>query len=188
MSDTFPTRHSDDDPDFAQLRARAERVIRHVVGSRTQEDIEDLASESLLKFIRFQRGNSASEPEALVVTIARATAIDFIRRKRRWAHLLALRGDEWRVAGEREPAPDLDEDPVDRIRFAVLEYFDAENAACADLARHFFRGEEWSRLANDAGRTVEAVRKQWSRCLSVLRKAAADHPLFSYVRDWYEND
>ena len=66
----------------------------------------------------------------------------------------------------------------------MLEFFTARESRCRDLATAFFAEQDWKAVAEAEGRSHDAVRKQWSRCLGMLREAARDEagPLMEALR------
>jgi hypothetical protein len=68
----------------------------------------------------------------------------------------------------------------------VVEYFTQRDARCKELAVAFFAGDDWKAVAVAERRSHDVIRKQWSRCLGLLREAAKDEkgPLL----DWAQKD
>lgn len=146
--------------------------------------IDDLTQESLVRLLRAVRREPVLNVEALMTEIARRTAIDGLRRRARWSAL--VRSDE--AALERAPDPrsrtEQVGDPLERLHFVVIEYFTAREARCLELAEAYFAEQDWKVVAAAHGRSHDAVRKQWSRCLEVLRAAAREEngPLMEWSR------
>jgi DNA-directed RNA polymerase specialized sigma24 family protein len=153
------------------LRRRLERDLR--AGGRAQ--IDDLVQESLVRLLRAVRREPIENVEALMTEIARRVAIDCVRREVRWNALVEPAGAALdRIA---DPSPDaLLGDPLERLQFVVLEFFTARETRCRELAVAYFAEQDWKRVAARAGRSHEAVRKQWSRCLDMLRASAREEP------------
>src|SRR5262249_54313514 len=75
-----------------------------------------------------------------------------------------------------DPTARADEpgDPLERLEFVVVEFFTARDARCRELAVAFFAGDDWKAVALAEGRSHDVIRKQWSRCLGILRETARD--------------
>ncbi len=162
------------------------RRLRHELRGRDRDDLQDLTQEALTRLLRAIRRDGARSLEALMTAIARRTAIDHFRR-RRWAAqfdpLPDVEGGPGTPAG---PAPDEFGDPVERLRFVVLEFFAAHGSACHELALAFFDRRDWHCVARGTGRNYEAVRRQWTRCVSALRSEARRSP--GRLTDWASSD
>ena len=142
-------------------------------GARSQ--LEDLVQESLVRLLRAVRREPVENLEALMTEIARRTAIDCLRRRTRWSVVLSPESQDFdQVPDPAGPAPLGD--PVERLHFVVLEFFTAREARCRELAVAFFAEQDWKVVAAGQGRSHDAVRKQWSRCLEMLREAARGEP------------
>ena len=87
-----------------------------------------------------------------------------------------------RVAAPVERASVEFGDPVARVRFVILNFFG--QTACGELARFFFREMNWKQVAGQQGRSHAAVRKQWERCVSLLREAVRTDPTLAALSDW----
>ena len=122
--------------------------------------------------------------EALLTEIARRTAIDALRRRTRWSALVT--SDDEAVAELADPSarPEEPGDPLERLQFIVVEYFTARDARCKELAVAFFAGQDWKTVASAERRSHDVIRKQWSRCLRILRESARDDdgPLTDWAR------
>jgi RNA polymerase sigma factor (sigma-70 family) len=150
---------------FARLR------LRYELPPSAHGQIEDLAQETLVRLLRAVRREPVENVEALMTEIARRTAIDWLRRRTRWSALVteAPLADE--IPDRRARPEDLG-DPLERLQFMVLEFFDARDARCRELAVAFFADQDWKVVAESQGRSHDAIRKQWSRCIELLRQAA----------------
>jgi len=133
--------------------------------------IDDLVQESLVRLLRAVRREPIHNLEALMTEIARRTAVDWLRRRIRWRVLIdpALSVEDVYV---QAASPCELGDPVERLQFVVVEFFGSGESACRELALAFFAEQDWKKVAGSCGRSHEAVRKQWSRCLGLLREAA----------------
>lgn len=179
--ETVPTRVSAT-PDWSRLARIADRNIRHVLPGSSDEWVEDLRQEALVRLMRALRHAEARNLEALTTEIARRTAIDHLRSRRRWEALVEpWSGD---TADPLVEDPGLAGDPLERVRFEVMAFFERGHSECLELARAYFREMDWGTVAATTGRSQEAVRKQWSRCVAALRAAVRTDPdgLWRWVR------
>jgi RNA polymerase sigma factor (sigma-70 family) len=161
------------------LRRRLERTLR----GNTRRHLDDLVQESLVRLLRAVRREPVDNVEALMTEIARRVEIDCVRRNTRWSALVEPAPDDLDRIAPTTPEESVG-DPVDRLQFLVIEYFTAREARCRDLAVAYFADQDWKHVAEAAGRSHEAVRKQWSRCIEMLRQAARDEqgPLMECLR------
>ena len=148
------------------------RRLEYAVGATGRDAIDDLVQESLVRLLRAVRREPVENLAALMTEIARRTAIDWLRRRTRWSAIVdpanpPLDG----VADPKAHAEPLG-DPVERLSFVVVEFFGARESGCRDLAVAYFAAQDWRAVAAARGRSHDAVRKQWSRCLELLRAAA----------------
>jgi hypothetical protein len=146
--------------------------------------IDDLVQECMVRMLRFVRRERVQNLEALLTEMARRTAIDALRRRTRWNALVT--GDDETVALVPDPRARTEEpgDPLERLHFVVVEYFTQRDARCKELAVAFFAGDDWKAVALAERRSHDVIRKQWSRCLGILRQAAQDEkgPLLDWAR------
>jgi len=146
--------------------------------------IDDLVQECMVRMLRFVRRERVQNLEALLTEMARRTAIDALRRRTRWNALVT--SDDEAVALLPDPKARTEEpgDPLERLHFVVVEYFTQRDARCRDLAVAFFAGDDWKAVALAERRSHDVIRKQWSRCLGILRQAAQDEkgPLLDWAR------
>lgn len=142
--------------------------FRRRAGTRGRDHAEDLAQEATLGLLRAMRASQVDNPDAMRETIGMRTWYSHLRRWYRWREIW----DETEVEHADVAGPDSHlavGDPGERLRFQVLEVFRAHDARCQDLASLFFSGLDWMQVAAQLGRGYAAVRKQWSRCLELLR-------------------
>lgn len=154
------------------------RRLRFELPASSHGNLDDLVQESLVRLLRAVRRERIENLEALMTEIARRTAIDSLRRRSRWTAL--VRAEDGGFAEVADPRARADEigDPVERLRFVVLEFFTVNESRCRELAVAFFAERDWKSVALAQGRSHAAVRKQWSLCLERLRAAArADRTL-----------
>ena len=180
---------SADPPAEAEIRwdeacAFARRRLAFELPASSHGLIDDLVQECMVRMLRFVRRERVLNLEALLTQVARRTAIDALRRRTRWSALVTA--DDEALAGLPDPSARADEpgDPLERLQFVVVEYFDLRDARCRELAVAFFAGDDWKAVALAEGRSHDLIRKQWSRCLGILREAARDEggPLMDWAR------
>ena len=161
------------------LRRRLERTLR----GNARHHLDDLVQESLVRLLRAVRREPVDNVEALMTEIARRVEIDCVRRQARWSALVEPAPDDLDRIAPSAPEETIG-DPVERLQFVVLEFFSAREARCRELAVAYFAEQDWKRVAELAGRSHDAVRKQWSRCVAMLRQSAREEqgPLMECLR------
>ncbi len=114
-------------PDWAQVRTFVRRRVRHTVPDLRDDDVDEVTQEALVRLLRVVEHTSIRNAEALMNEVARRTAIDHLRARTRWARVLApwdgIEPPEDALPVERPLA-----DPVERLRFTVLEFFVVNDA------------------------------------------------------------
>lgn len=166
---------------WEEAAAFVRRRLRIELPASSQGQVDDLAQESLVRLLRVVRREPVNNLEALMTEIARRTAIDWLRRRTRWSALVTQSPPGEEVADPHARADGIG-DPVERLQFVVLEFFEARDARCRGLAVAYFAERDWGVVAASQGRSHDAVRKQWSRCLDLLRAAARSDP--AWLMDW----
>ena len=157
-------------PDWDHARRFLSTRLSGLLGPADRAHVEDLAQEALLSLVRISRKEQITNLDGMLSTLAERKYIDYLRRKGRWAALLA----PWSRDAEDTAAHGWNEtDPAERIAFMALEFFHSENSACEELHRHFLKGLEWGEVATGLGLNPATVRKRWERCLDNLRAAVA---------------
>ena len=146
--------------------------------------IDDLVQECMVRMLRYVRRERVQNLEALLTQMARRTAIDALRRRTRWNALVTSDDEVVALIPDPGARPEEPGDPLERLQFVVVEYFTARDARCRELAVAFFAGSDWKAVALAEGRSHDVIRKQWSRCLGILREAARDEkgPLLDWAR------
>jgi DNA-directed RNA polymerase specialized sigma24 family protein len=153
-------------------------LLRKQNSGLTADEIEDLAQEALIDLVRFARRQHIDNLPALLNTFAKRRAADLYRRRARWRRLQ----DPLLAEGHASPAADLAH--IERLAFAVLRYLESVGAPCTELARLHMHGHEWQEVAQQRGSTVEAIRKQWSRCLARFRQALETSSIGGTLTPW----
>lgn len=160
------------------------RRFQYQLSACGRDTIDDLVQEALVRLLRAVRREPIENLEALMTEIARRTAIDWMRRRTRWSAIVdPAHPPVEDVADPKARAEELG-DPLDRLYFVVVEFFGTRESGCRDLATAYFAGQDWKAVAEARGRSHDAVRKQWSRCLELLRAAARNDrgPLMEWSR------
>lgn len=161
------------------------RRLGYELPASVRTHLDDLVQESLVRLLRAVRRERVDNVEALMTEIARRTAIDCLRRNTRWSAIVT--GDSSEIDQVPDPASRSAPlgDPVERLQFVVLEFFTERETRCQELATAYFAEQDWKEVASRCGRSHDAVRKQWSRCLELLRQAARDEfgPLMGCFAD-----
>jgi RNA polymerase sigma factor (sigma-70 family) len=158
--------------------AEARTFLRECIATRHRPrdaaTLEDLTQEALVRLLRVIRREEVANMNGLMYEIARRTWIDHIRREKRGGLLLQRAQRDMESAAS--PQDGDFGDPLERLRFTILEYFRASRAPCHAIALVFFEGQDWKTVAARMGRPYTAIRKQWSRCIQVLRDALGSNP------------
>jgi len=162
--------------DWAAARAFLRRRIGAALQSGDGATLDDLAQDALVRLLRAVRREGARNLPGLMAMIARRTATDHIRAKIRWKLFQQALSRLAPSPSGALPSPEIG-DPLHNLRFLVLEFFRG-GTLCAELARAYFEEQKWEGVASHLGRSHEAVRQQWSRCLGRLRAAAQRDPDF----------
>ena len=172
MPDLEPMRPRDEAVDWKEAERSMGRLLAARDPSLQAADLKDLTQEGMIRLLREVRSGEVTNLNGLTYTIVHRTWVDFIRRRIRDRVRRGL--PEGGLASVPAPPQAPLVDPVERIRFIVLEYFRTCSAPCRELAELYFEGRDWQAVASRLGRTHAAIRKQWSRCVDRLR-AEADH-------------
>jgi RNA polymerase sigma factor (sigma-70 family) len=158
------------------------RRLGYELTASTREHLDDLVQEALVRLLRAVRREPIENLEALMTEIARRTAIDCLRRRTRWRAVIESEIPEGLEIADPNARADRVGDPLERVHFIVLEFFASRESRCRELAMAFFAEQDWNVVAQARGRSHEAVRKQWSRCLETLRSATRYDP--GLLEDW----
>lgn len=186
MSD--PTSHptTELDVDWHSVRRTIRGTIRGQLGSVEPVLIEDLTQQALIGVLRALRRETVRNVDSLASTIARATAIDEVRRLQRerrrmteYEHV-APRAGEGRRSGSRFVHQ------LDLLWFLLCDYLRTQQASCQSLAELYAERGDWRLVAQTLGSTHDAIRKQWSRCTRALRAALAREP--EAFEEWLGDD
>ena len=168
---------------WGEASAFVRRRLQYELPAHSHGLIDDLVQECMVRMLRYVRRERVQNLEALLTEMTRRTAIDALRRRTRWSALVI--SDDDKVAEVADPGARTEEpgDPLERLQFVVVEYFTQREARCRDLAVAFFAGDDWKAVAQAEGRSHDVIRKQWSRCLGILREAARDEkgPLLDWA-------
>src|SRR5262252_1371105 len=170
--------------DWSEASAFVRRRLHFELPSSSQGLVDDLVQECMVRMLRYVRRERVQNVEALLTEIARRTAIDALRRRTRWSALVTSDDDAVAAVADPSARPEEPGDPLERLQFVVVEYFIARDARCKELAVAFFAGNDWKAVAFAERKSHDVIRKQWSRCLRILREAARDEdgPLMDWAR------
>ena len=170
---------------WSEAAAFLRRRLDYELPASARPHLDDLVQESLVRLLRAVRREPVLNVEALMTEIARRAAIDCLRRNTRWSAILTVDSSELDRAADSAPSHSRLGDPVERLQFVVLEFFTVREARCQELATAYFAEQDWKAVASRSGRSHDAVRKQWSRCLEMLRQAAREEfgPLMECLCD-----
>lgn len=171
--------------DWQDARLRLRGFLGQALGGVSHADLDDLTQEAAVGFLRSLRREPAQSPLALMATIARRTAINFIRRRRRWALIVQPAMDLVHDCPDPRThvADDLG-DPETRVRFVVLGFFREQKLSCVELAEAFFEGLAWPEVARSMGIAHDSVRKRWERCVAALRAAVKTDQQMAMLSEW----
>jgi DNA-directed RNA polymerase specialized sigma24 family protein len=181
-----PSAASEAEIQWDEASAFLRRRLGYEVPASSRGQIDDLVQECLVRLLRVVRREPVENLEALMTEIARRTAIDCMRRRTRWKAIVEPEGPGFAELPDPRARADEIGDPVERLHFVVLEFFTIREAPCRDLAAAFFTEQDWKAVAAARGRSHDAVRKQWSRCLGILRDAAREDP--ALLMEWSRLD
>lgn len=182
MSQRTPAASSEDSIPWEEARSLFKRILASRLASSGPDDLEDLIQEALVRLLRAIRREPANNLEALMVEIARRTAIDYMRRRKRWSLILERSSTLETIVDPRPFPSEAVGDPATRLEFVVLEYFRSTRSSCLEIANAYFEARSWPAVAARTGIRPATVRKRWSRCLEQLRKAARSNA--SMLLDW----
>jgi len=162
------------------------QVHRRLVGrldAADRSELDDLVQEGCIRVLRAQRRETIDNLEALITVIADRTFKDFLRRRYRNQRLMKpWEEDLPELADPRGIKDHLTVDLLERIEFVVVGIFTREDRdECAELARHWFAARDWKWVSEQLGRSHDAVRKQWSRCLDLPRRVLAADPFYRHL-------
>jgi RNA polymerase sigma factor (sigma-70 family) len=187
MTDPDPMPSRDDAIDWDQARSFLRERISAQLRPLDGPTLDDLTQEALVRLLRAVRREEATSLNGLMHEIARRTCIDLIRRRRRWAQVQRpMPEGELPAAAPTACDGRALGDPVERIRFTVLEYFRVNDAPCRSVAEAYFERQDWQSVAARLGRSHAAIRKQWWRCVQRLREAARHNP--GWLADWLDEE
>lgn len=165
------------DLDWDRVRVRLRELLRpRLSGSEAHDALDDLVQEGIVRLLRLRRRERVENLEALLVTLAHRTWIDYTRRRARWRRIFELRDRDTEDprAGEEASMGDAER----RIQLVILRI--AEGEECRRLAADFFAERDWNAVARERGLSPAAVRKRWSRCLREIKEKIARDP---WIRD-----
>jgi hypothetical protein len=167
MADTrVPDVEHEETVDWEDARRRLKAGIALQLGRVRAHDLEDLAAEALVQFLRIVRAQGARSALGLIAVIGRTTAIDEIRRRTRER----VRLSRLEIPDAPDASPDDWDDRVRTRWFLMLEFFRTQKIPCHSLALKFAELGDWKQVAQASGLTHSAIRQQWSRCARAFRE------------------
>lgn len=141
--------------------------------------LDDLVQEACIRLNRACRRTVVENMEGFMTTIAKRVSIDHIRSRTIETAVMTPLSADMDAAAPPDPEPFADQgDPLDRLRFMVLEFFRSGKSKCHEIALAYFAELDWIQVAQQFGRSHAAIRKQWSRCVENLREEAATEGSF----------
>lgn len=161
--------------DWAAARAYMLRLLRYRRLRADESALEDLAQEASIRLHRAVRREAPRNLEALMTDIAHKTALDHIRSRTRWAQLMVEGEPDPDRCGALPPAhPEHVGDPLERLRFLLLNAFDAVCPAVLPRVEARLDGLSWDEIVlAEAGRgrhvTAAALRKEFERAVAKVR-------------------
>jgi RNA polymerase sigma factor (sigma-70 family) len=161
--------------------ASARELVRAFIARRSRgsalDDVEDLTNATLEKLSRVLSSGPIDRPEAVMMTIARRTLIDYWRKK-------TVERRHFEPASERsEKVPDPGVDPLEQlldrraeVRWVVISFLRRHAPRCCELALSYFAQESWEQLAQRNGKTEGALKREWHRCVERMSLSATRNP------------
>lgn len=160
--------------DWTYCRTFVNEYVARLIGRVADaSDVEDVTSEALVSVLRVVRRSGVQNLDALLTHAANLRSRDWWRRHYAGKKLSDIDDVPPTMLGT-EPFDGCRQ--LDLVRFAILEFFERHGTSCIDLARAFFDEQDWAVVAQKTRRSHAAVRKQWSRCIEVLRQAIVAEP------------
>jgi len=170
--------------DWKYARDRFRRHFQSSFPRWGSDEHDELAAKAVVRLLRAVRRSPATHIHGLIAKIAGDEEADAIREwKRRSARNVAF--DDRIEPATPEPAISCEaEDPLTRQRWVVLTYFERHEARCLEVARRLLGGDTLRAIAERDGRSYDALRQQWHRCVVGLRRAIGpDDPIWDWVRE-----
>ena len=190
-----------DDPrahiDWDRIRALALRRLRAKTSpqlfarARRGTEIEDLVQETVIRLFFALERTQPRNLEAFATDIADKVVIDFVRKGY--------------VDGDRHPprstddeddaelpdakaSPDVWADRTESLEFLVQEFFEQRGAhECLQLMHHRYDSAkpDWAEIGTKIGKSADAAKQAWSRCLKGVRAAFREQgtPLWQWAVD-----
>lgn len=153
---------------WEELRALSRQRARSRLADAGTEDVEDVVQLAMVRLIRACRAADVANPHGLTSTVTDRAAQDWIRARRRWRARFEQPPEVPEPQGPQAVAGELG-DPLERVRFVVMEYFGQTDGPCAELATAYFESRDWAAVATASGLAATTVRKRWWRCVEQLR-------------------
>ncbi len=179
------------EPDWKQVLNDLRRFILHRVRARYRRPIDDdiLAdgvASGVARLYRWccrerEQDRQIDSLEAMMNRVANFVAIDILRI------LIGAeqvdRIDPAEPIAAPPPKPPFDE--AERMRYAMLAFFERENAPCVRLAHPYFANLRWQAVADEMQLEVDTVKQRWSRCVRAFKAFLSEDPA---IESWIFED
>lgn len=161
--------------DSKACRERLKEKFRYRVRFEDPTLVDDLAQEAMVGIIRKSRTADIENLEAFENTVAHNVWTDHVRRRSTWRrHFAAVNEVPDVAAPEADSAGDDHGNPLARMLFLLLEFFQSRPGGCLPLIQQYVALErpDWKQVAEALAMSHDAVRKRWERCRATLRREA----------------
>ncbi|MCK4548028.1 MAG: sigma-70 family RNA polymerase sigma factor [Candidatus Eisenbacteria sp.] len=180
-----PAAFGETEIDWDEATLFLKRRLTRKLGRVDELTLEDLTQETCVRLLRAVRREGATNPHALMTTIADRTAVSHIRRITRERPIFEpLTEVTENLPDPKSETTQVPGDIQERVELVVQEIFRSRRSSCLELAVAFFEKRNWSAVASALGISHDAVRARWSRCVALLRKVVAADPEFRLLADW----
>jgi RNA polymerase sigma factor (sigma-70 family) len=177
MGETSPSRQSrQQDVDWTRLQSLLRRVIQSHLGKIEDADLEDCVQEAYLRLIRHLREEEVRNTPALATTVARRTAIDWLRRHKTARERFVPLGLQHEQLGDGSSGSAEPWDRRELLAFLIVQFFRERRPSCCSLAEAYLDGRNWKIVAAAHGKSYDALRQEWTRCRQCLFEAVRANP------------
>ena len=159
---------------WARLRPGVMRRLHSYLGGLPHEALEDTAQEVLMGLhVSIQRHGLPNNLDGMVTVITRRKAASALRR---------VKSERERFVQDSELLKQIPEDRIDLdyelirdervwIVHRILDFYERHDTQCANIAIGRMCGQDFQTMSEAMGKSSEALRQAWSRCLKKLRVA-----------------
>lgn len=163
--------------DWLLVRRRARLILGALSQPEDRDDLDDLAQEACVRFLRAIRLEAHHNPGGLLTVVVKRTWVDYLRRKTRARRGLRAAAEDATHAPPPVPGPVDDVGATDRLQRIVEAVLEAHGAGDdVPLLRAYLGGRDWLVVSRELGTGYASVRKRWSRTLAKLRRIVAEDP------------